>query len=421
MLSPDPVSTTAGISPCRFCGTSLQKTFVDLGMSPLCQTQIQAADLCRGENFYPLHVQVCESCYLVQLQEYVSPAVIFGREYPYFSSYAESWVEHARQYVRHAIDDFGLRSDSFVIELASNDGYLLQHVEAAGIRCLGIEPTAGTAAAAMKRGIPTLVEFFGRDTAARVVVEHGLPDLVAGNNVLAHVPDLNDFVAGIGVLLAGGGVGTFEFPHLLRLVEQNQFDTIYHEHFSYFSFGTIRQVFARHGLDVFDVRELPTHGGSIRIYVQSAAVGTRPVESRVADMLATETAAGMTGPDYYTRFEERVHATKRALLDFLIRAKGEGRHIAGYGAPGKGNTLLNYCGIGTDFLDFTVDRNPAKQGTWTPGTRIPILAPEAIMERRPDYVLILPWNLRNEIARNMAGIREWGGRFVVPIPRVEVF
>jgi SAM-dependent methyltransferase len=405
--------------PCRFCGAPLTETFADLGMSPLCQTQIAAADLNRGENFYPLHARVCTACWLVQLEEYVAPDVIFGRDYPYFSSYSDSWVEHARRYVEHARADLGIGPGSFVVELASNDGYLLQHVVAAGIRCLGVEPTAGTAAAARARGVPTESVFFGRAVAERLRAAHGPADLVVGNNVLAHVPDLNDFVAGIAALLAPGGNGTFEFPHLLRLMEQNQFDTIYHEHFSYFSVGTIRRVFAAHGLDLWQVRELPTHGGSVRIYVRHA--GQAAADASVGQLLAAEAAAGLTALPAYHRFQAQVHATKRALLRFLIGAREAGKRVAGYGAPGKGNTLLNYCGIGTDLLEFTVDRNPAKLGTWTPGTRIPILHPDAILERRPDYVLILPWNLRDEIAGRAAGIRAWGGQFVVPIPAVEVF
>jgi SAM-dependent methyltransferase len=414
-----PEGDASSVAGCRFCGHGLRHTFVDLGMSPLCQTQIAREDLDKGENFYPLHVYVCDRCWLVQLQEYVRPDVIFGRNYPYFSSFSDSWVEHARQYVGHMVRDFGLGPSSFFVELASNDGYLLQHVREAGIRCLGIEPTASTAAAALAKGVPTLQEFFGVGLARRVAREQGRADLVCGNNVLAHVPDLNDFVAGVAALLVPGGVGTFEFPHLLRLMEQNQFDTIYHEHFSYFSLTTVRSVFARHGLELFDVRELPTHGGSIRVYVQPEGAA-RPVDARVARLLDTEVAAGLTDLAVYGRFQERVHATKRQLLTFLIGARNAGKRVAGYGAPGKGNTLLNYCGIGTDLLDFTVDRNPAKKGTWTPGTRIPILDPDAILERRPDYVLILPWNLREEITRKMSVVRSWGGQFVLPIPTVEI-
>lgn len=413
-------SPMAESPPCRSCGAGLRHTVVDLGMSPLCQTQISAAELNKGENFYPLHVYVCDSCWLVQLQEYVAPDVIFSRHYPYFSSFSDSWVEHARGYVEHMVRDFGLGKESFVVELASNDGYLLQHVQRAGIRCLGIEPTASTAGAALQKGIPTLQEFFGLGLAKRVASESGRADVIVGNNVLAHVPDLNGFVAGIAALLKPDGVGTFEFPHLMQLMEHNQFDTIYHEHFSYFSLTAVQAVFHRHGLQVFDVRELPTHGGSLRVYVQPAESASHPVSERVGILLATERRVGLCDLAYYGRFQERVHATKRQLLSFLIEARNAGKRVAGYGAPGKGNTLLNYCGIGTDFLDFTVDRNPAKKGTWTPGTRIPILDPDAILERRPDYVLILPWNLKDEIMGKMGAVRDWGGRFVIPIPKVEI-
>ncbi len=407
-------------SKCRFCGSSLDLTFVDLGMSPLCQTQISPAQLNQGENFYPLNVRLCGRCYLVQLDEYVRPDVIFSSEYPYFSSYSSSWVEHARCYAEKMAVEYGIGTGSFVVELASNDGYLLQHFVARGTRCLGVEPTAGTARAALEKGVPTISEFFGRSLGRRLRAEHGPADLVLGNNVLAHVPDLNDFVAGIAELMGERGMGTFEFPHLMRLIEFNQFDTIYHEHFSYFSFTTIREVFASHGLDLFDVEQLGTHGGSLRIYAQHRGRGTRPLGPRVAELLAIEEREGVRDLAMYARFAARVHATKRGLLKFLIQAREDGQTVVGYGAPGKGNTLLNYCGIGTDFLDFTVDRNPVKQGTYTPGTRIPILAPEAIEAARPDYVLILPWNLRNEIAQSMSVVRTGGGKFVVPIPAVGV-
>ena len=415
-------NTPAGhAAACRSCGAALVHTFVDLGMSPLCQTQIQAQDLNRGENFYPLHVYLCRQCWLVQLEEYVSPQVIFNESYPYFSSFSDSWVEHARRYVQQMLGQQGIDRSSFVVELASNDGYLLQHFRAAGVRCLGIEPTASTARAAIAKGIPTQVEFFGVATAKRVLADHGPAGLVLGNNVLAHVPDVNDFVKGVATLLAPDGFCTFEFPHLMRLMEFNQFDTIYHEHFSYFSFTAVSAVFARHGLAMFDVEELPTHGGSLRIYAQPAASGRRPLTARVGELLAREEAEGVRDPATYDRFQARVHETKRGLLRFLIDARAAGKVVVGYGAPGKGNTLLNYCGIGTDFLDYTVDRNPMKKGTWTPGTRIPILDPDVIAERRPDYVLILPWNLREEISGKMSFIRDWGGRFVVPIPAVEIF
>jgi SAM-dependent methyltransferase len=416
-----PAAGAARQASCRLCAAPLRHTFVDLGMSPLCQTQIGPDELNRGENFYPLHVRLCTECWLVQLDEYVSPAVIFSENYPYFSSFSDSWIEHARRYVDKMCAEQSVGPGAFVVELASNDGYLLQHFLAKGVRCLGVEPTASTARAARDKGIPTVMEFFGTELAERLRREHGPADLVLGNNVLAHVPDLNDFVGGVSRLLAPGGFCTFEFPHLMRLIEHNQFDTIYHEHFSYFSFSTVRRVFERHGLSVFDVEQLPTHGGSLRVYAQPRDGGKRAVSPRTDRLLAAERAEGVQDLAIYGRFQQRVHATKRALLSFLIRAREEGKSVAGYGAPGKGNTLLNYCGIGTDFLDYTVDRNPMKQGTWTPGTRIPILAPEVFAERRPDYVLILPWNLREEISASMAMVRGWGGRFVVPIPSVEVF
>jgi SAM-dependent methyltransferase len=416
-----PAMPGAELPRCRACRAELTHTFVDLGMSPLCQTQIQPQDLNRGENFYPLHVHLCTSCYLVQLEEYVAPDVIFSASYPYFSSYSDSWVEHARLYAEKMIAEQGIGSSSLVVELASNDGYLLQHFMARNVPCLGVEPTAGTAKAAMAKGISTVVEFFGVKLAERLRAERGPADLVLGNNVLAHVPDLNDFVAGVGRLLGPQGFCTFEFPHLMRLIEFNQFDTIYHEHFSYFSFSTVVDVFARQGLAMFDVEELQTHGGSLRIYAQPAESGRRPRTARVDELLDRELAEGVHDLETYGRFEARVHATKRGLLRFLIDAREAGKSVVGYGAPGKGNTLLNYCGIGTDFLGYTVDRNPMKQGTYTPGTRIPILDPEEIRRTRPDYVLILPWNLRKEIESSMSFVREWGGRFVVPIPAVEVF
>lgn len=404
---------------CRFCSAPLRTSFVDLGMSPLCQTHVTADQLHEMEPFYPLHAYVCDQCFLVQLQEFVSPHDIFG-EYAYFSSYSTSWVEHARRYATMAIDRFGLGASSQVMEVASNDGYLLQHFVAAGVPVLGIEPAANVAKVAVDKGIPTTVRFFGRETAAAIAREHGRPDLLLGNNVLAHVPDLNDFVAGMKTLLAPGGVITMEFPHLQRLMAENQFDTIYHEHFSYFSFVAVEKVFSHHGLTMFDVEELPTHGGSLRIFARHAENEVLRVGTRVRDLREREIADGFLSLERYRGFGEQVRTTKRKLLTFLIDAKQRGKKVVGYGAPGKGNTLLNYCGIRTDFLDFTVDANPYKQGKFTPGTRIPILAPEAIREARPDYVLILPWNLKDEIAAAAAYIGEWGGRFVVPIPEVSV-
>ena len=405
---------------CRFCQAALRTTFVDLGMSPLCQTHISPQQLHEMEPFYPLHCYVCERCFLVQLQEFVSPGEIFT-EYAYFSSYSSSWVDHARRYVDMAIDRFRFGPGHKVMEIASNDGYLLQHFVARGVPVLGIEPAANVAQAAVERGVPTLVRFFGKQAADDIAREHGRPDLLLGNNVLAHVPDLNDFVAGMKCLLAPGGTITMEFPHLQRLMAGNQFDTIYHEHFSYLSLVTVEKIFAHHGLTLFDVEELPTHGGSLRIYARHADGDTRPVGPRVTALRQHEIDDGFLTTARYTGFGEQVKATKRKLLSFLIDAKRRGKKVVGYGAPGKGNTLLNYCGIRTDFLDFTVDANPYKQGKFTPGTRIPILAPAAIREARPDYVLILPWNLREEISREAAYVADWGGRFVVPIPEVEVF
>jgi SAM-dependent methyltransferase len=404
---------------CRSCDAPLQTSFVDLGMSPLCQTHIAPEQLHEMEPFYPLHAYVCDECFLVQLQEFVAPGEIFS-EYAYFSSYSTSWVEHARRYVEMICGRLGLGSDSRVVEIASNDGYLLQHFVARGVPALGIEPAANVARAATERGVPTLVRFFGRETAGLVAEEHGQADLIIGNNVLAHVPDLNDFVAGLRALLAPTGVVTMEFPHLARLMEGHQFDTIYHEHFSYFSFVAVERVFARHGLTLFDVEELPTHGGSLRIYARHQAHEALALSDRARSLRAREVAEGFLTRERYAGFGRQVEATKRRLLAFLIEARDQGKRVAGYGAPGKGNTLLNYCGIRTDFLEFTVDANPYKQGKYTPGTRIPILAPEAIRAAKPDYVLILPWNLKDEISRQAAYVREWGGRFVVPIPEVRV-
>lgn len=403
---------------CRFCSTPLTATLADLGVTPLCQTHIRPEQLNEMEPFYPLHALVCQNCWLVQLGEFVSPDSIFS-EYAYFSSYSDSWLAHARAYCEAMRERFNLDENSFVVELASNDGYLLRNFKEFGIPCLGVEPAANVAEAARKIGIDTVNRFFGVETAKDLRKERGAADLMAGNNVLAHVPDLNDFVAGIAILLGPEGVITMEFPHLKQLMDQNQFDTIYHEHFSYFSMLTVREVFKHHGLRVFDVDEIPTHGGSLRIYAahaDSAHEQTGAVEA----LIEAEEAAGFRDVETYSRFDESVRKIKRDLLAFLIEQKQAGKTIVGYGAPGKGNTLLNYCGISTDFLDFTVDRNPYKQHTYTPGSRIPIYAPEAIDEVRPDFILILPWNLRDEIVSSMAHVADWGAKFVVPIPELEV-
>ncbi len=406
-------------SQCRFCDAPLKHTLVDLGMSPLCESYVSAERANQVEPFYPLHVFVCERCFLAQLDEFVSPEHIFT-EYAYFSSFADSWVEHARQYAEMMIERFQLGDQSHVVEIASNDGYLLQHFVAKGIRSLGIEPAANVAKEAEKRGVPTIVEFFGEEFAHKLAADGQQADVIAANNVLAQVPDLNDFVAGFKVLLKAGGVITVEFPHLMKLMEENQFDTIYHEHFSYFSFITAARIMSAHGLRIFDVEEIPTHGGSLRIYCCHDEDESKPTTDRARELQKREEAAGFTRLETYRNFAEQVKETKRKILKFLITAKDEGKTVAGYGAPGKGNTLLNYCGIRTDFLDYTVDRNPYKQGKFLPGTRIPIHGPEKIAETKPDYVFILPWNFKDEIMKQCAHIREWGGKFVVPIPELRV-
>jgi len=372
------------------------------------------------EAFYPLHVYVCGNCFLAQLQQYVSREEIFN-EYAYFSSYSDSWLEHARRYTDMIVSRLGLNHRSTVMELASNDGYLLQYFVQKKIKAIGVEPAANVAAVAEKNGVPTVVKFFGRETAKELVAQYGQVDLLIGNNVLAQVPDLNDFVGGMKTVLKPNGVITMEFPHLMRLMNENQFDTIYHEHFSYFSFIAAEKIFARHGIKLFDVEELSTHGGSLRIYGRHDEDGAKPVGDRAIEMRQREHDAGYGRIETYGNFEEQVKETKRKLLEFLIGVRRQGKSVVGYGAPGKGNTLLNYCGIRTDFIDYTVDRNPYKQGKFLPGTHIPILHPDKIKETKPDYLFILPWNFKDEIMAQMSGIREWGGKFVVPIPEVTVY
>jgi SAM-dependent methyltransferase len=408
------------IAHCRFCNSPLHHTFVDLGMSPLCESYVDFDRLNCMEPFYPLHVQVCENCFLVQLQEYVSPAEIFT-EYAYFSSYADTWLKHCKAYTDLMVERFELNQQSQVVELASNDGYLLQYFVEKNIPVLGVEPAANIAKVAIAKGVPTVVEFFGQECARKLVEQGKQADLVAANNVLAHVPDLNDFVAGIKILLKPQGVATGEFPHLMRLMAANQFDTIYHEHFCYHSFITIEKIFAAHGMTLFDVEELPTHGGSLRIYACHQDDTSKAISDRVIELRNREQQDGFTSLERYTNFDEQVRETKRKLLDFLIKVKREGKKVVGYGAPGKGNTLLNYCGIRTDFLDYTVDRNPYKHGKFLPGTHIPIYHLDKIQETKPDYVLILPWNFKDEILEQMSFIRDWGGKFVVPIPEVQVY
>ena len=405
---------------CRFCDTPLQHTFCDLGMSPLSNKFVEPDDMYAQERFYPLHAYVCHECFLVQLAQFEDAAEIFDEDYAYFSSISESWLAHTRRYVEMMVDRFQFGPDSWVIEIASNDGYLLQYFKERGIPVLGIEPAANVAAAAEQIGIPSRICFFGVD-AAKALCHEGLQaDLLVGNNVLAHVPDINDFVAGLRIALKPDGLMTFEFPHLLQLISQHQFDTIYHEHFSYLSLLAVERIFAGHGLTLFDVETLPTHGGSLRIFVQHAEGGRPANGERLEAVRRDEQEAGLDRIATYTAFQERVQETKRAFLRFLLDARDRGERVAGYGAPAKGNTLLNYCGVRTDLIEYTVDRSPRKQGRYLPGVHVPVAAPERVFETRPDYLLILPWNIKEEIMEQMAGIREWGGRFVVPIPRVEV-
>jgi hypothetical protein len=410
------IATTAH---CLFCKTPLTHTFVDLGMSPLCESYLTSHQLNRMEPFYPLHVKVCKECFLVQLEQYVSAEHIFT-EYAYFSSFSDSWLKHSSNYVDMISRRLRLGSQSLVVELASNDGYLLQYFVKKGIPVLGVEPAVNVAKVAEQKGVSTLVKFFGCQTALEMVATGQMADLVIGNNVLAQVPDINDFVGGIRIVLEPRGVATLEFPHLVRLMCENQYDTIYHEHFSYFSLITVEKIFAAHGLVLFDVDEIPTHGGSIRIYLRHVEDSSKPVTSAVVNLRNRELAAGLNQMATYTTFSEQVMESKRKLLELLIRLRREGKRVAGYGAPGKGNTLLNYCGIRTDFLEFTVDRNPYKHGRFLPGTHIPIYPVEQIRNRRPDYILILPWNLKDEIVAQLDYAREWGAKFIVPIPQAQI-
>jgi SAM-dependent methyltransferase len=420
MTLPQETSSASGATKsCRFCGAVLRHTFVDLGMSPLCETYIAPENLNRGEMFYPLHTYVCEQCFLVQLEEFESRENIFG-DYPYFSSYSDSWLKHAKTYCEAMASRFGLNEQSFAVEVASNDGYLLQYFAQQGVPVLGIEPAANVAKVAREKGVPTLVRFFGVNVAQELAAEGKRADLIAGNNVLAQVPDLNDFVEGLRILLKPAGVLTLEFPHLWRLIEHSEFDTIYHEHFSYFSMLTTVQILEAHGLKAFDVEELSTHGGSLRVYACRAEDRTHEIQPSVAKLIAEEKENGLGSLEVYERFAQQVKATKLKLVEFLLTAAKQGKTVAGYGAPGKSATLLHYCGIGKDLISFTVDRNPHKQGRFLPGTRIPIYHPDQIQKSQPDYVMILPWNLKDEIMAQLQFIREWGGRFVVPIPSVEV-
>jgi SAM-dependent methyltransferase len=420
MTLPSDVQQKAATLQCRFCGTGLQRTFVDLGLSPLCETYPAADDFPRGEVYYPLHVYVCDQCFLVQLEEYESAENIFT-DYAYFSSFSDSWLKHSETYCNKMVSRFGLNENSFVIEVASNDGYLLQYFVRRGVPVLGIEPAANVAKVAVEKGVPSLVRFFGTELAKEMAAEGRCADLVLGNNVLAQVPDLNDFVEGLKIALKPEGVLTLEYPHLLKLMELHEFDTIYHEHFSYFSMLTTVRIMEAHGLKVFDVDELKSHGGSLRVYACRAECSSHSLQPSVAKVLADEKKAGLDSPEGYEGFARQVRETKLALVEFLLNAAKEGKSVAGYGAPGKSATLLHYCGIGKDLIEYTVDRSPYKQGRFLPGNHIPIFHPDRIRETRPDYVVILPWNLKDEIMEQLRFIREWGGRFVVPVPIVTIY
>jgi SAM-dependent methyltransferase len=404
---------------CRLCSAELTHTFVDLGMSPPCESYLSADQLDRGETFYPLHVRVCHDCLLVQLPAYVPAEEIFSH-YAYFSSYSDSWVAHARQFVDAAVDRLGLTTDSFVVEVASNDGYLLQHVVGRAIRALGIEPAGNVAEAAVAKGVPTEILFLGEETGRKIASEYGSADLVVANNVFAHVPDIVDFARGLRALVAGDGRVSIEIPHLLRLIEGREYDTIYHEHYSYLSLLTTQRVLAAAGLTVIDVEELPTHGGSLRTWSMPTEQAVSASEG-VARVLADEAAAGLDTLAGHSGFATEVAAVRNDLVEFLVACARDGARVAGYGAPGKGNTLLNHAGVRSDLLSFTVDRNPFKQGKYLPGTHIPVHPVERLAEERPDYVLVLPWNLRDEISEQLAYVRNWGGRLVVPLPSLEVF
>jgi len=406
---------------CRFCQNELQHEFIDLVNSPPANSLLTKAQLNEPEVFYPLKIFVCEKCFLVQTDEYKQAGEIFSEDYVYFSSFSSSWLAHAKSYVAEMTERFGFDGNSLVIEIASNDGYLLQYFLEKKVPVLGIEPTTNTAAVAREKGIETITEFFGRDFAQKeLAAKHRQADLLIGNNVLAHVPDIMDFVAGMKIALKPQGVITMEFPHLLQLIEQSQFDTIYHEHFSYLSFFTVKNIFAHHGLDMFDVEELPTHGGSLRLFAKHAEDDTKATSPRVAALLEKEAKTGLQQLDYYLHFQEKVMAVKLGLLDFLSKAKKEGKKVIAYGAAAKGNTLLNYCGVKNDLIAFAVDANPHKQNKFLPASHIPVVGKEAIREFQPDYVLILPWNIKEEIMQQLAYAREWGARFVIPIPELQV-
>lgn len=405
---------------CRHCQAELALSLIDLGVAPPSNAYLTKATLHAPEKWYPLRVLVCTECWFAQTEDFAGADELFSSDYAYFSSYSTTWLQHAERYVAQMTERFALNSESLVAEVAANDGYLLQYVKARGIPCLGIEPTASTAAIARARGLQIVENFFGIELARQLADQGKQADLTAANNVLAHVPDINDFVAGFSVLLKPAGAATFDFPHLINLVEQNQFDTIYHEHYSYLSLTAVKTIFAANGLTVFDVEEWPTHGGSLRVYAQRSDAGAREVSPNVARLLQRETAAGMNTPAFYVGFQSKAEQVKNDLLVFLIQVKQAGKTVAGYGAAAKGNTLLNYAGIRADLLSFVADRNPAKQGKFLPGCRIPIVDEAQLKLTKPDYVFILPWNLRTEVTNQLRYIREWGGQFVTAVPKLEI-
>jgi SAM-dependent methyltransferase len=405
---------------CRHCGTELTLPLIDLGTAPPSNAYLTEIALHAPEKWYPLRVLVCKECWLAQTEDFAQAEELFSADYAYFSSYSDTWLRHAEQYVAKMVERFGLAQESFVVEVAANDGYLLQYVQARGIPCLGVEPTASTAMAARAKGIVITNEFFGENLARKLAAQGKQTDLIVANNVLAHVPDINDFVRGFTTLLKPQGVATFEFPHLLRLVKECQFDTIYHEHYSYLSLTAVQRIFTHNGLALFDIEELPTHGGSLRVYAQSAVTGGQSVNSRVTELVKREDDAGMTTPAFYAGLQRRAEKIKYDLLTFLIEKSSQGKRVAAYGAAAKGNTLLNFAGIHPDLLSFVVDRNPAKQGKFMPGSRIPVVSEEVIRQTHPDYVLILPWNLREEVVQQLGYIRDWGGQFAVAVPGLEL-
>ena len=405
---------------CRFCGTELKYVFVDLGEAPPSNSFLNAAQLDKPESYFPLKIFVCSNCFLVQVDEYKKASEIFDNEYAYFSSYSTSWLAHAKTYTEKMVDRFGISKNSLVVEIASNDGYLLQYFKEKEIHVLGIEPTESTAKVAREKGIESITEFFGEDFAKKLTSENRKADLLLGNNVLAHVPDINDFVKGLKVALKMEGVITMEFPHLVKLIENNQFDTIYHEHFSYFSFTTVCRIFEAHGLVMFDVDEIPTHGGSLRIYAGNKEDTSKSISDKVGELLERENSIGISDLNYYKGFGEKVNGIKKELLQFLLEQKNAGKKVAAYGAAAKGNTLLNYCGIKNDVISFVVDASPHKQGKFLPGSHIPIVAEEEIKKNKPDFIIIFPWNIKEEIINQLNFIREWGGQFVISIPELEI-